>query len=296
MLMAAERGFLDVVKWLYTHCRADPAVNLFWIRGEVREHGYCDYPADRLCSVIDAAAGNGHLAIVQYLLRIRDKTENEQAAKDNALKYPDQIDRYKMPGCTIVAMDLAAAHGHLAVVQWFHSNCFEGCTAVAVATAMDLDAKNGYLEIVKWLHTNRSEGCTIDAMNGAAGSGHLHVVKWLHEHRSEGCTNYAMNLAAGRGHFEMLKWLHENRMEGCTVAAMDNAATGGNLDIVKWLHSHGANCTTGAMDRAAKDNHLCVFRWLLENRKEGFTSNIGLHHTQFESGAHRAQHRATRTS
>ncbi|KAL3663288.1 hypothetical protein V7S43_011697 [Phytophthora oleae] len=71
MLLAAERGFLDVGKWLYTEYHADPTVNLFWVRGQVDENGYSEpvnkFDAD-FCGVVDTAAGKGHLAIVQYLL------------------------------------------------------------------------------------------------------------------------------------------------------------------------------------------------------------------------------------
>ncbi|KAK1935385.1 putative ankyrin repeat protein [Phytophthora citrophthora] len=277
MMLAAERGFLDVVKWLYTQYHADP-MNLFWVCGQLNENGFsttidvnCDVQST-FCSVVDTAACNGHLEIVQYLLQVGGQVEEERTPKRRCIDtFTDLGSRLEMPvkaGFTTAAMDIAAAHGHLGIVQWLRANCSEGCTTAA----MDLAAEHGHLEDVKWLHANRKEGCTSDAMNGASARGHLHVVKWLHEYTTEGCTTDAMDNAAGGGHLEVLKWLHENRTEGCTVDAMDSVAGNGNFDMVKWLHNHGAECTTEAMDRAANRGRLRVLRWLFENRKEGFTS------------------------
>ncbi|KAL3667621.1 hypothetical protein V7S43_007175 [Phytophthora oleae] len=285
MMLAAVRDFLDVVKWLYTQFHADRTMNLFWVRGQVDRYSgkveLYDYTKSDLCSVVDAAAGKGHLEIVQYLLQVEGKAEDERAPKRRRTDtYPELSNRYKMPttaGCTTAAMNVAAAHGHLDVVQWLHANCSQGCTTAA----MDRAAQNGHLETVKWLHFNRKEGCTIDAMNGAAIGGHLHVIKWLHEHTSEGCTTDAMDFAAVGGHFELLKWLHENRTEGCTVAAMDGAAASGLFDIVKWLHKHRAKCRKLAMDGAAHGGHLRLLRWLFENRKEGVTSKALRNTMQF---------------
>ncbi|KAL3663193.1 hypothetical protein V7S43_011603 [Phytophthora oleae] len=289
MMLTAERGFLDVVKWLYTEYHSDPTVTLFWVRGQVDENGYnedveeFDGVKSAFCSVVDATAGKGHLAIVKYLLQVGCKAENEQARQRRRTE--TKASKPPLPTtavCTTVSMDAAAAHSHLDVVQWLHFNCSQGCTT----TAIDLSAYNGHLETVKWLHANRNEGCSTDAMDGAAASGHLHVVKWLHEHTSEGCTTDAMDVAASGGHFEVLKWLHENRTEGCTIAAMDGVAAYGHFNIVKWLHRHEQKCSTPAMDGAAHSGHLRVLQWLFENRTEGFTGMAirnAARHAEFET-------------
>ncbi|KAK1935386.1 putative ankyrin repeat protein [Phytophthora citrophthora] len=290
MMLAVERGLLDVVKWLYsvyTQYHADRTMNLFWAREDVNKNGFISAIdtndlQSTYYSVVDAAAGSGHLEIMQYLLQVGGGDEDEEQTVNPFRKLRFWFDMPLKAKCTTAAMDMAAAHGHLGIVQWLHANCSEGCTTAA----MDLAAENGHLEIVKWLHANRKEGCTSDAMNGASARGHLHVVKWLHEHTTEGCTTDAMDNAAGGGHLEVLKWLHENRTEGCTAAAMDGAATGNHVDIVEWLHNHGAECTTGAMDGVAHGGHLRLLRWLFESRKEGFTSEAlrnATHNNQFET-------------
>ncbi|KAL3663271.1 hypothetical protein V7S43_011680 [Phytophthora oleae] len=98
MMLAAERGFLDVVKWLYTQYHADPTVSLFWIRGHVGEYGHSYNPIDGFCSVVDAAAGKGHLAIVQYLLQVGGKAEDKQFHKRRRTEtHPDQINSHEVP-------------------------------------------------------------------------------------------------------------------------------------------------------------------------------------------------------
>lgn len=64
-------------------------------------------------------------------------------------------------------------HIHLLIVQWLHTNRTEGCTI----EAMEFAAANGHLEILQWLHEHTSEGCTKLALNGAAANGHLEIVK-----------------------------------------------------------------------------------------------------------------------
>ncbi|GMF20672.1 unnamed protein product [Phytophthora lilii] len=278
MIRAAEKGFLDVVEWLYDEFNGDPTINLFWVDGYFdEEFGYNEsevgYDEQVFCSVVDAAAANGHLDVVQFLLQVaaEERTSKRRRVASYSCPQSEEVpDIPTKPGCTVAAINGAAAHGHLDVVRWLHANRTEGCTT----TAMDLAAQNGHLEMVQWLHNNRSEGCTTSAMDMAARGGHLDVIKWLHGHRIEGCTTKAMNNAAATGHLEVVKWLHEHRSEGCTAAAMDGAAAYGELDVVKWLHRHrSAGCTERAMDNAAHGGHLPVLRWLHDNRSDGFTTN-----------------------
>ncbi|OWZ20542.1 hypothetical protein PHMEG_0005024 [Phytophthora megakarya] len=284
MAVAAQNGFLDVVKWLYREYQGDPTINLFWFKGYIDEDVNVDFDEEgENCSIADVAAANGHLEVLQYLLQVG--TENEEAREHKrrrTQKISDFAIREKLrslaeqhsneptkPACTEAAMNGAATHGHLDVVRWLHDNGLGSCTV----DAMDFAAQNGHLETVKWLHANRLEGCSTAAMDGAASGGYLDIVKWLHEHRSEGCTAAAMDKAARGGHLNVIKWLHENRTEGCTVAAMDGAAAYGELDTVKWLHrNRSEGCRELAMNGAAHEGHLHVLRWLFENRNEGFTA------------------------
>ncbi|KAE8879284.1 hypothetical protein PF010_g8581 [Phytophthora fragariae] len=270
MFLAAQRRFFDVVQWLFTEFSADPTINLFWVSGHNEELLFD--------STVDAAAANGHVEIVQYLLRADSATEvttdSEQKQKRRRLhRFPDfakevlerrnrvlQLEPTR-PSCTTKAMDLAARNGHLKMVQWLHHNRSEGCTT----DAMDGAASGGHLEIVKWLHENRREGCTTGAMDGAAGSGHLDVVKWLHENRSEGCTTAGMDGAGQNGHLRVLRWLHESCGVDFTAAAMDFAAQAGNFEAVLILHGIAQKGLLSEVDRMEEDTSKA---WVAEAYRE----------------------------
>eukprot|EP00644_Phytophthora_capsici_P007150 jgi/Phyca11/546703/estExt2_Genewise1Plus.C_PHYCAscaffold_220198 len=270
MEMAAGRGDLEIIKWMFSH------------------FSDCKVPLE----AVEIAATNGHLAVLRYLLehdtnnqeKARISTKKRKVVTETArrgylhlLKYFQSLPSAPgfVPSTTTTqkrdmngvlqlsssggnvnvasrdvhrttlddrhwqrsswnstdAMDNAAANGHLATVQWLHVNRTEGCTT----DAMDCAAANGHLDVVKWLHANRSEGLTTKAMDGAAANGHLHVVKWLHEHTSAGCTSHAMDSAAEYGHFSVVKWLHAHRNEGCTSKAVKRSLQNGRLSVASWF-------------------------------------------------------------
>lgn len=223
-----------------------------------------------LGSVIDAAAGAGHLNVIQMIHEhyVGGKCSTmamDKAAQHGHLDVVKWLHANRTEGCTILAMDRAAGLGHLDVVQFLHANRHEGCSTFA----MDWAATNNHLSVVEWLHLNRNEGCTALAMDAAAVGGHLEMVKWLHRHRTEGCSTRAMGGAAANGHLEVVKWLHHNRSEGCTTRAMDSAAAGGHLEAVEWLHStRKEGCSDLSYAGAAFNCHVEVVRWLASNKPE----------------------------
>ncbi|OQR99245.1 hypothetical protein THRCLA_06572, partial [Thraustotheca clavata] len=165
---------------------------------------------------------------------------------------------------TTDAIDLAAANGHLDVLQYLHVHRSEGCTFAA----MDKAAANGHLEIVTWLHLNRLEGCTTEAMDLAATNDHFDIVKFLHKHRSEGCTTNAMDGAAANGHLAIVVWLFFNRHEGCTDVAMNLAASNGHVDVLTFLHENDIanvrNNMNELLDISVNHGQVNVVRWLID--------------------------------
>ncbi|ETV67302.1 hypothetical protein H257_16536 [Aphanomyces astaci] len=137
---------------------------------------------------------------------------------------------------TRYAMDCAAAHGQMAILQWLHHRNFSGCTT----DAMDFAALRGHLNVVTFLHCHRAEGGRFLAMDFAAGQGHLDVVKYLHTHRREGCSTMAMDAAASNGHLDVLVFLHTHRREGFTSKAIEGAKKYGHHDIAAYLQSISA--------------------------------------------------------
>ncbi|ETL79086.1 hypothetical protein L917_20206 [Phytophthora nicotianae] len=269
MFLAAQKGLLEVVQWLYQTYSNDPTLNLFWSRNDdtyVNE------------SAFDAAASNGHFEVLQFLHQAAKDFSEENLNKRRRLrKFPDPIypsspremelhTEPSKPGYTTAAMDGAAANGHLHVLRWLFGNENKGCTT----EAMSLAARNGHFEVVQWLYKNVKIKWTSSAMDGAASGGHMDILKWLHA-RGLGCTVSAMDGAARGGHFEVVKWLNDHRSEGCTTAAMDGAASSGALNLVKWLHEHRSEgCTSTAIYKAALHGHLDVIKWLHVHYSEEF--------------------------
>ena len=131
------------------------------------------------------------LDLLQILYNEKDSFLNDNSVLDYAgnieiVEYLSNLGA----SCTTKAMNNAALHGRLQIIQLLHLNRSDGCTSVA----MDYAALHGRLQIIQLLHLNRSEGCTSDAMNYAAKYGYLDIVKWLHLNRSEGCSVSAMVL------------------------------------------------------------------------------------------------------
>jgi len=231
-------------------------------------------------SLIGFAAANGHLHIVQAIMKYMpqgNRGMQEYAifcaivtGQIQCLKWLVNHHTDNNLVCSRFALNGAAKNGHLPVVQFLHECGCEGWTT----DAMNGASQNGHLNVVQFLHHHRPEGCTTFAMNAAAEHGHLDVVRFLHEHRTEGCTSFAMNSAAKNGHLDIVRFLHEHRTEGCTTNAMTSAAFSGHLDVVQFLHTHRTEgCTAEAMDGAALYGHFEIVKFLHENRHEGCTEH-----------------------
>ncbi|KAE9015857.1 hypothetical protein PF011_g7418 [Phytophthora fragariae] len=80
-----------------------------------------------------------------------------------------------------MAMDKAAEDGNLEMVKWLHHNRTEGCSTFAV----DLAAASGHLDVIncKFLAENRTEGGTFAAYEFAEEEGHLEILRWFDEHK-----------------------------------------------------------------------------------------------------------------
>ncbi|ETW04340.1 hypothetical protein, variant [Aphanomyces invadans] len=165
--------------------------------------------------LIDFAALNGHLEVVEFL------HSTGSVLSPGHLAVVEFLHTHRCEGCRALAMDRAAANGHLNV----------GCTAWAVAA-------HGHLRVIQYLLQNRDEGGMAGTIDKAASKGHLDVVKYLHAHAIESCTHRAMDGAAEGGHLQVVEFLHWHRREGCSYHAMNLAAKNGFFNIVRFLHDH----------------------------------------------------------
>lgn len=164
-----------------------------------------------------------------------------------------------------VAMDYAAAGGHLDIVEWLHNNTRQGCTTAA----MDWAAVGGHVEVLQWLHSHRSEGCTVRAGSTSCG-GNVQAVEWIFGHLPQQHIDPVRIFrdAASRGHMDVLCWLHANHHIPNYLPSMgDSAAAHGRLDVLQWMVTHvaGVQFDASTTHAAAQNGHLGVVEWLCDN-------------------------------
>ncbi len=261
LAMAAAAGDLAVVKALAP-------------QGAERESE--DHNA--LQSALHAAAGNGHLPVVQWLYA---HGADITAWKDHVMRlavvngHLPILEWLHEQGADFTAhyddaLRSAARCGHLPVLEWLHAHGVD--IRAQNNDAMRLAASNGHLHVVKWLHAN---GVDISVqhdcvLSHAVGGGHMPVVEWLYEQDENIRTqnDYAFKCAVGNGNLPALQFLHMRGADirSCDHAAMIRAAGNGHLPVLEYLHAHGADIggTIYTLMRAAqgKDEHLPVVKFL----------------------------------
>ncbi|GAM17792.1 hypothetical protein SAMD00019534_009670 [Acytostelium subglobosum LB1] len=214
---AASKGHLEVVKFLSMNRTEGMELHTAaWCvaagRIQVLEFLLAHNRADinfKSVEVVNNACRNGNVPLIQMLLK-------EGFAVDTT------------------AMDIAAAHNRLNVVQYLHANRTEGCTTAAIDTA----SSNGHLEVVRFLNTYRKEGCTFSAMDGAAKNGHLDVVEYLHESRTEGASCIGLDRACVNNHLDVVKFFLEKREERWSDSGMEATALKGNTKMLRMMRLH----------------------------------------------------------
>ncbi|KAF0695389.1 Aste57867_13823 [Aphanomyces stellatus] len=166
---AATNGHLEVVQWLNTH----------------RREGCTKY-------AIDGAATNGHLEVVQWLnTHRRDGCRamaahpptrwlydpcNGRRGDERPLGHAEVATQQSKRGLDVGAVDLAAEHNHLEVVQWLQENQETAVrpTRWTVLPRMGISpCLRGFMRITLVLDAHHKHSST------RATGGHLHVVQWL---------------------------------------------------------------------------------------------------------------------
>jgi hypothetical protein len=194
----------------------------------------------------------------------------------------------------------AAAHGHLAVLQWCatEKRCLLDETVCAAAAggghlallqwlrgvgegAAKADthaprapcpwdhqtvvkaARAGHLDVVRWA-VLRGCAMTLQAAVQAAAAGHLRVVRWLLRHGCPADHSLCAH-AAARGHLPVLELL---RSSDCPLSpyVFALAARGGHMDVLRWLRAQGCPWDARVCSEAALHGHLEALQWA---RKHG---------------------------
>ena len=236
---AAEEGDTDALNvWLCSNCGTDQRATTTTRsaetarQAEATRHDVHEHMQARYRAAFEWAAKHGRLALVRH-------------GYDN--------DAWRVHVCPQRAFQIAALHGHSAVVQFL---CDRGVDPGADDNAALIHAaEEGFLDIVQCLCNLPVErgvdpgAADSKAVFVAARKGHLPVVKFLCEtapERINACAvdNRAIRAAARNGHLAVVWFLVEQfqcvsldlRGGSCFAAAIMSAAAHGQLHVVKALN------------------------------------------------------------
>ncbi|KAJ1562971.1 hypothetical protein HK405_005019 [Cladochytrium tenue] len=170
--------------------------------------------ATQASQIVDAAVLGNHTHILEWIIpKFKDVVSIDCAATAGRLDIVQMIHQSTTARATTVAMDYAAANGHLDVV------------------------KSGWLDVVMYLHQHRIGGCNGDALISAAMNGHLEVVEFLCEFAGLPCTLDALIQAACNGHFKAAEYIYrrlETKPHG-VKADFDTVLLDGSADVLRFL-------------------------------------------------------------
>ena len=202
LICAAHRGCLSNLKILFNLMPCAPRIN---VMGAVAG-GHLDVAiwlkqngGIFTNDVIDVAAENGHLHMVQFLYA------------------------HKLGECSTRAMEMAAYNGHLHLVKWIVANqpsklCRRGMVGAFAG---------GHLKIARWLRENSHAIWSGRLVDVAAQFLHRDGVAWVVQHFPNDATTAAMDEAARANREDVFLYLHYNGRAGCTASAMDHFAARG---------------------------------------------------------------------
>lgn len=287
--IAADKSHLHVVRWLFQSkagaiagavlpVECNHAEIVYWL------HDHQEQMMQRLQIDMAVVARAGDLDFIRWIYDREDRYQviwmgaMNQAAMHGHVQLMQWLHSQRIASVDAATLALAACYGRLNVVRWLHDEF----SSKVFADPTQLMATNAHIETVQWLLDNFSwsnpqqrDVWISAAVQSAASVGSLELLMALMEH-TRGLNYYRsgrtmMQLAAYHGHLRVVQWLCGNNTR-CTNEAMDNAAASGHLEIVQLLHQHQRYaCSTHAMDKAAAHNHLHVVEWLHKHRQEGCT-------------------------
>lgn len=285
--IAADKSYLHVVQWLFQWKAQSVAGAVLPVECNHPEIIYWLHhhqePSQRLQIDMAVVARAGDLQFIQWVYAHDDLYQliwmgaMDQAAMHGHVELMQWLHEQRIASVGTETLALAACYGRLDVLQWLQDEF----PSKVFADPAQLMATKDHVDVVRWLLTNfswtnpqRRDAWISAAIQSAASIGSVELLETLIEHT--GALSYrssrtAMQLAAYHGHVSMMRWLCGHNIRS-TNEAMDNAAASGHLEIVRLLHEHPRyGCSTHAMDKAAAHNHLLVVEWLHDHRLEGCT-------------------------
>ncbi|DBA02764.1 TPA: hypothetical protein N0F65_010692 [Lagenidium giganteum] len=267
---AAERGYLDVVRYFLDHPWMEDST------AECRTRAMCGAASNGRLDLVkflheqygaqcpkyggELAASNGHLPVIQFLIE-RCSHADSSAALTNAAESGHVdivqyfIDRQAISNVREALME-AISNGHSNVVQMLIEYVDLDPEDAQLVYALSEAAASGHVSVLELVHQLLPHvQSALPNMEDAASNGHLDVVRFLAALRSTDCSSAMIEKVAGYGHLHVLEFLHQHCAPEYTVEAMDRAAGYGHLEVVRFFHMHSV---AGRTPEIAEDTRLDV--------------------------------------
>ncbi|KAF0717462.1 Aste57867_2277 [Aphanomyces stellatus] len=163
-------------------------------------------------------------------------------------------------------IDVAAFLNQYAVLRFLHDHGHRGCTS----DAMDHAARHGHLVMVDFLLAHYHCQSNLEsALHEAILHGHVEVMHYLqdttHVQLDRSQIRHIMCDIASMGHLAMLQLIFDPLVDS-SEKVMHAAAGNGHLDIVQWLYSQNVRATSNTVAQAAHNGHLDVVRFLHQHQ------------------------------
>jgi hypothetical protein len=134
-----------------------------------------------------------------------------------------------------IAIDNAAANGHVDVIDFLYSRGHHGSSNGA-----DHAANGGHLNTIKYLN-NKGIRCSINGTRNAAEHGYLNIISFIYENYyeiygrisnlSKYFDNSVADMAAMNGHRHIIEYLHTNLLPICTIEGVRMARQNGHNNV-----------------------------------------------------------------
>ncbi|TYZ67589.1 hypothetical protein PybrP1_003358 [[Pythium] brassicae (nom. inval.)] len=193
---------------------------------------------------MSAAASNGHVEVVRYLLENRIGLDS------------------------LRALDEAVKKGHVEIVELL---CAHGFNFIAGSTAIEDAVKNDRLDTIQVLCESGIDGAVELGFWHAVKLGKIAIVKFLYELDPKRCVsdaddgNNMARIAAEKGYLDIIKFFNEC---GDSSIFFDSgilhcAAVHGHLDIVKYLlENHDEFYYPVTLEHALREGHHHVVAYM----------------------------------
>lgn len=186
------------------------------------------------------------------------------AGREESINYLYEFWEYRLD---MQLFPVAAAHGHLATLEWMHQNITARHNCVWSPDTCDAAAEKGHLYCLRFAF-DRHFPFSTNGLNMAAQNGHYLCVEFmltqnLADWRWDRSRCRTCDFAAAGGHIRVLKLLREYALPWCSDTAT-MCAKHGHLECLEWLQEQTCPLDYGWCFReAAINGHVHIVRWLM---------------------------------